>query len=243
LFKEGALPRKDFDQATVGLTQARAQYELAKKHLDALNAVVKQQELKSLKGQLSSAHGKYLGAKAQLSYSEIRSPIDGYVTERPLYPGDVPAPGSPIMIVMDMSRVTARAHIPQTDAALLKLGDNAMITQPGMDPVDGKVSLIGPALDPNSTTVEVWVEAKNPQQKLKPGSSVRVSMVAKSVANALVVPASALLTGADGSTTAPSHHLRPSGSYRPRHGHFRSAEDRRRPASAKRYSHRIRRNV
>ena len=202
LFKEGALPRKDFDQATVSLTQARAQYELAKKHLDALNSVVKQQELKGLRGQLASAHGKYLGAKAQLSYSEIRSPIDGYVTERPLFPGDIPAPGSPLMIVMDMSRVTARAHIPQTDAALLKLGDKATITAPGAEaPVEAKVSLIGPALDPNSTTVEVWVEAKNPQQKLKPGSSVRVSMVAKSVADALVIPASALLTAADGSTS------------------------------------------
>ena len=200
LFKEGALPRKDLDQATVSLTQARAQYELAKKHLDALNAVVKQQELKGLQGQLSSARGKYMGAKAQLSYSEIRSPIDGYVTERPLYPGDVAAPGTPLMTVMDLSKVTARAHIPQTDAALLKVGDKATIAVPGADdPVEGKVSLIGPALDPNSTTVEVWVETKNPKQSLKPGSSVRLSMISKTVPDALVVPAAALLTAADGS--------------------------------------------
>ncbi len=202
LFKEGALPRKDLDQATVSLTQARAQYELAKKHLDALNAVVKQQELKGLHGQLSSARGKFLGAKAQLSYSEIRSPIDGFVTERPLYPGEMAAQGTPLMTVMDLSKVTARAHIPQGDAALLKLGDKATIKVPGADSdVEGKVSLIGPALDPNSTTVEVWVEAKNPQQKMKPGTSARVSMVAKTVADALVIPDSALLTGADGATT------------------------------------------
>jgi HlyD family secretion protein len=202
LFKEGALPRKDFDQAAVSLAQAKAQYEVAKKHLDALNAVVKKEQLKGLEGQLSSARGKYLGAKAQLDYSEIRSPIDGYVTERPLYPGEMAAMGTPLMTVMDLSRVTARAHIPQSDAALLKLGDKATIAVPGVDSaVEGKVTLIGPALDPNSTTVEVWVEAKNPQQKLKPGSSVRVSMVAKTVPDALVVPASAVLTGADGATT------------------------------------------
>jgi multidrug efflux pump subunit AcrA (membrane-fusion protein) len=202
LFKEGALPRKDLDQATVSLTQARAQYELAKKHLDALNAVVKQQELKGLQGQLSSARGKYMGAKAQLSYSEIRSPIDGFVTERPLYPGEMAAQGTPLMTVMDLSKVTARAHIPQSGASLLKVGDKATITVSGAEsPIEGKVSLIGPALDPNSTTVEVWVEAKNPQQRLKPGSSVRVTMVAKTVPEALVVPASAVLTAADGSTT------------------------------------------
>src|SRR5271165_506109 len=115
LFKQGALPRKDLDQATVSLTQARAQYELAKRHLDSLNAIVKQQELKGLQGQLSSARGKYMGAEAQLSYSEIRSPIDGFVTERPFYPGEMPPAGAPLMTVMDLSRVTARSHIPQSD--------------------------------------------------------------------------------------------------------------------------------
>src|SRR3974390_2368883 len=90
LFKQGALPRKDLDQANVSLTQARAQYELAKRHLDSLNAIVKQQELKGLQGQLSSARGKYMGAEAQLGYSEIRSPIDGVVTERPFSPAALP---------------------------------------------------------------------------------------------------------------------------------------------------------
>ena len=202
LFKQGALPRKDLDQAAVGLAQAKPQYELAKQHVDSLNAVVKHQELKGLQGQLSSAKGKFQGAAAQLSYSEIRSPIDGVVTDRPLYPGEMAAAGAPLITVMDISRVTARAHIPQGDAALLKVGDNATIAVLELDqPVEGKVILVSPALDPNSTTVEVWVQAKNPKQVLKPGSSVRLSMISAAIPEALVVPASALLTGADGATT------------------------------------------
>ena len=202
LFKQGALPRKEMDQAGVALTQARAQYELAKRHLDSLNAVVRQQELKGFEGQLSSAKGKYLGAQAQYNYSEIHSPIDGFVTDRPLYPGETPAAGVALLTVMDTSSVTARAHIPQPDAALLKVGDEASIEVPGSEkPVDGKVTLVSPALDPNSTTVEVWVQVKNPHGTLKPGTSVRLSMVSKSVPNALVVPAAAVLTGADGATT------------------------------------------
>jgi RND family efflux transporter MFP subunit len=63
------------------------------------------------------------------------------------------------------------------------------------------VTLVSPALDPNSTTVEVWVQAKNPKQTLKPGTSVRLSMVSETVPDALVVPASAVLTAADGSAT------------------------------------------
>ena len=202
LFKQGALPRKDLDQAAVALAQAKPQYELAKRHLDALNAVVHQQELKGLQGQLSSAKGKYQGAAAQLSYSEIRSPLNGVVTDRPLYPGEMAAAGTPLVTVMDISRVTARAHIPQSEALLLKVGDPANIAIPGQEEtVEGKVTLVSPALDPNSTTVEVWVEAKNPKQTLRPGSSVRLSVVSKAVPDALVVPASALLTGPDGATT------------------------------------------
>jgi multidrug efflux pump subunit AcrA (membrane-fusion protein) len=203
LFNQGALPRKDLDQAGVALTQARSQYELAKRHLDSLNAVVKQQTLKGYEGQLSSAKGKYMGAQAQYGYSEIRSPIDGVVTDRPLYPGEMPAAGSPLITVMDISSVTARAHIPQKDAATLKVGDEATLEIPGLEkPAEGKVTLVSPALDPNSTTVEVWVQAKNPHQTLRPGTSVRLSVVSDSVNDALVVPAAAILTGADGATTA-----------------------------------------
>jgi HlyD family secretion protein len=202
LFQQGALPRKELDQAGVDLTQARNQYELAQKHLEAMQAIGKQQTLKSAAGQLESAKGKYLGATAQLSYSEIRSPINGVIADRPLYPGEMAAAGTPLLTVMDISQVIARAHIPQPDAALLKLGDKATITAPGEDqPTEGKITVISPALDPNSTTVEVWVLAKNPEQRLKPGTSVRLSMLARTILDALVIPAASLLTAEDGTTT------------------------------------------
>src|SRR5579863_177435 len=123
LFEQGALPRKELDQSRVDITQARNQYAIAKKHLDSLMAIGKTQELKAAAGQLESAKGKYMGATAQLSYSEIRSPINGFITDRPLYPGEMAAAGTPLLTVMDLSAVIAKAHIPQSDAAALKVGD------------------------------------------------------------------------------------------------------------------------
>jgi HlyD family secretion protein len=201
LYQEGALPRKELDQSSVEIIQARNQYAMAKRHLDTLQAIGKQQELKAAAGQLESAKGKYMGAQAQLSYSEIRSPIDGVVTDRPLYPGEMAAAGTAVVTVMDISAVIAKAHIPQADAALLKVGDKGTITVPGLDEtVEGTVTVVSPALDPNSTTVEVWLEAKNPKQRLKPGTSVQLSLTAKTVKDALVVPAAAVITAADGSS-------------------------------------------
>jgi HlyD family secretion protein len=202
LFDQGALPRKELDQSRVDITQARNQYAIAKQHLDTLMATGKQQELVAAEGQLESAKGKYQGAQAQLSYSEIRSPINGVITDRPLYPGEMAAAGTPLLTVMDISSVIAKAHIPQDEAAALKVGDKGTMTVPGIaEPINGKVTVVSPALDPNSTTVEVWFEAKNPRHELKPGTSVHLSLTAQTVKDALVVPASSVLTAPDGTTT------------------------------------------
>lgn len=202
LFREGALPRKDLEQSGVDLTNARNQYEIAQKHLDSLKGMGEAELAKSARGQLESAQGKFQGAEAQLQYSEIRSPISGVVTERPLYPGEMAAAGTPLLTIMDISQVVARAHIPQTEAVLLRRGDNATVTAPGIDqPIQGKLVLVSPALDPNSTTVEIWVQCKNPKEVLRPGTSAQITMVARTVNDALAIPAASLLTAQDGTTS------------------------------------------
>jgi len=200
LYEQGALPRKELDQSRVDYTMASNQYAIAKQHLEALMKIGKPQELKSAAGQLESAKGKYQGAEAQLSYSEIRSPINGVITERPLYPGEMATAGTPLLTVMDLSTVIAKAHIPQSEAESLKVGDKGEMQFPGIEnPIAGRVTVVSPALDRNSTTVEVWFEAKNPKREIRPGTSVQVSLTAQTVKDALVVPVSAVLTAPDGS--------------------------------------------
>jgi HlyD family secretion protein len=201
LYQQGALPRKDFDQAAVALIQAKSQYEIASMHMAALQSAGKKQQLKSAEGQLTSAKGKYEGAAALLAYSEIRSPINGVVTDRPTYPGETPPPGTPLLTVMDTSSVIARTHIPQDQAVQLKPGDAATLHAPGNIEVPGKVTLVSPALDPNSTTVEVWIEAANPDGRLRPGTTVTVEAIARTINEAIVVPASALLKTPEGGSS------------------------------------------
>ena len=199
LFQQGALPRRDLDSAEVTLLQARSQNEQAKKQLADLQRVGQEQGLKAAQGTRESAQGRMLAAQAQLSYSEIRSPIDGVVTDRPLYEGDLANANQPILTVMNTSRLIAKAHIPQSEAAVLKVGNSAELKIPGLDePLKGRVSLVSPALDPGSTTIEVWVEASKPDPALKPGMSVEVSMTAKMVKDALVVPTPAMYKNSEG---------------------------------------------
>jgi multidrug efflux pump subunit AcrA (membrane-fusion protein) len=199
LYEQGAIPRRDFDAAEVALLQARSQSEQAQRQLSDLNRLGREQTLKSAGGQLSAAKGKYLNARAQLSYSEIRSPIDGVVTDRPLFPGELATANLPLLTVMNTSKLIAKAHISQSEAVLLKVGNAAEIALPGLDePIEARVSLVSPALDPGSTTIEVWVETKKTNSALKPGMSVQITAIPKSAENALVVPVSALFKTPEG---------------------------------------------
>ncbi len=164
LFAEGAIPGRDLDTAQAALVQAQAAHQIAKQHLEAVQKVSHKAALESAHGQLTSAKGKYLGAQAQLSYTEIRSPIPGVVTDRPLFAGETASAGNPVITVMDTSALLAKLHLSQIQSQQLSLGAPASIAVPGVtEPVPAKVALISPALDPGSTTVEVWLRVANPK--------------------------------------------------------------------------------
>ncbi|MGB9406349.1 MAG: efflux RND transporter periplasmic adaptor subunit [Terracidiphilus sp.] len=200
LFAEGAIPGRDLDTANAALVQAQAAYDAVAKHLELLRSVSHAAALKSAQGQLTSAEGKYKGAAAQVSYSEIRSPINGVVTDRPLFAGETAAVGAPLLTVMDTSSLLAKTHLAQSLAQRIKLGDDASVVVPGMAAqVAAKVTLISPALDPGSTTVEVWLKIDNKAGTLKVGTPVKVSITGRTVAQAWKLPVSAILTAQDGS--------------------------------------------
>jgi HlyD family secretion protein len=192
LYKQGAMSQKDVQDANIALMQARNQYDLAEK----------QYTLQSAEGQLTAAKGKLATAEADVSYSTIVSPFDGVVTDRPYYSGETPASGSPVVTVMDLSRVVARAYLTPQQATQLHVGDAASVTpQNGSAEIPAKVTVISPALDPNSTTIQVWVEAANAGGHLKPGTSATVSIVTSTVKDALIVPSEAILSAPDGTNS------------------------------------------
>ena len=201
LYSDGALARRLVDEAQVAYTQARGQYETAQAHLNSLQRFSQQEQIKGAAAQAEAAKAHYRGAEAQLSYSEIRSPITGVITDRSVYEGEMASAGSPLFTVMDVSKVVARANIPQSQAAYLKVGAAATVTQTdSSEEVPGKVIVVSPAVDPNSTTVQVWIEMENPGERLKPGATVHVSIVAATLKNVVAVPTAAVLPSAEGDT-------------------------------------------
>jgi multidrug resistance efflux pump len=201
LFKDGALARKLVDEAQVGAAQAKANHDTALQHLQALQSVGRQEQVNTAAAQVAAAKGHYDGAEAQVRYAEVRSPINGVITDRPVYPGEMASAGAPLLTVMDMSKVVARVNMAQDQAKNVKVGNEATITPAdGGELVTGRVTIVSPASDPNSTTVQVWVQADNPGERMHAGQAVHVSIVAATLEGATLIPAAAVLPNAEGET-------------------------------------------
>lgn len=195
--REGALAQKLVDDARLSMVQAQIQLETAQKHLEALTQVGQKQSARGAEAQVNAAKAHYETAKVQLAYAQVTSPIAGVVADRTVYPGDTPVSGTPMLSIIDVSEVVARANVPVKDAMFIKVGRPARIAGPDGD-IPGTVTVVSPAVDPTTTTVQVWVRAANPGEKLKPGATVRVAIIAETIQDTMVVPASALLNGDDG---------------------------------------------
>src|ERR1019366_5038884 len=112
---------------------------------------------------------------------------------RPLYAGEMATPGAPLVTVMDISRIIARANVPQNQSASVKVGQPATITQVDTNQaVEGKVTVARPPTPHNSTTIQVWVQAKTPGEQLKPGTSVHVTIMTEVIKATPVVPIAAI---------------------------------------------------
>ena len=201
LLQQGAISSRDVETAAVAAVQAQAAYDTAVTRLANAQKTTSKTSKESANGQLASAQGKVESAEAQVSYASLRSPIDGVVTDRPLFPGEMAPAGTPVITVMDTTSLLAKLHISQAAAQRLAVGGTAELTVPGeADPQPATISLISPALDPGSTTVEIWLKLPNPGGRYRVGTPVHAVIRGTTIADAVQVPVGAILPADDGST-------------------------------------------
>ena len=197
LVREGALAQKLADDAKVALVQAQSQFDVAQRHLESLQTAGRAGQIKAAQSAVDAAKARLASAQVQVTYSEIRSPIDGIVSDRPLNAGEMASSGSPIITVVNSAEIVARTNVAVRDAQFVHAGDTATIAAPD-GALTGKVTVVSPSVDPSSTTIEVWIRARNPGEKLKPGVTSQVTIQSSSINDAIVIPAAALLSSDEG---------------------------------------------
>lgn len=138
--------------------------------------------------------------KTQLDYTEIRSPLNGVVTDRKLDPGDVVARHAHVLTVADLSRLVVRAEISELSIPLLSPGQKVEVqvdAVPGRK-YPGKVARVFPRVDPGSRLGTVEVEIAGTAKDLRPGLLCRVVFSSPSASDAMVIPSDAVKTDPGG---------------------------------------------
>lgn len=140
LYKDGVVSQSALDQATMNYQTSLADVNAAEKDLSQAQAnlgvaqaakdtvAVKAQQIRVLQESRNSALAQLAEAKANLAERNIYAPTDGTILSRTVEVGDVVSPGSPIFVMVDMSRLYLKVYVPEPDIPKLKLGDEAGIT-------------------------------------------------------------------------------------------------------------------
>lgn len=142
--------------------------------------------------QLRAAEEGLLAADVYVDYAAVKSPFDGVVTARNVEKGDMAAPGMPLFVVEDTSRMKVVAQVAESGAAGLRAGapSEVVVSSLGDEIRYGVVEEILPSADPRSRTFTVRVLLDNPEGRLRSGmfARLRLPRVAGSGASAVVVP-------------------------------------------------------
>jgi multidrug efflux system membrane fusion protein len=174
LRERGSVSPQEFEEVAARKTAADAQLDQAKRGREAMLA------------RKSQARAGLAEAETLLSYSRVRSPIDGIVTARMVDPGAQAAPGMLLLTVEDDSHYRVDTMADEELAGRVRAGDPVTID----GKINARVTNIVPAVDPATRSALVKIDLPR-HSGLRSGAFVRVAFAVGS-RSGITVPASAI---------------------------------------------------
>ncbi len=177
---EGAVEqaRLGLKQAEAALDDARSDYERFE-HLYKDEVVTRQQYEKMklnhdiAESRMAQARSGLGTAQGQMRYATVTSPIDAVVTRKLANEGDIAAPGHPVLLLENPSRLQVQTSVPMYLYRGLRLGQRVMVEIDGQPrPVAASVARLSPAADPVAHTYLVKLDVAAPN--LSSGAFARV---------------------------------------------------------------------
>src|ERR1041384_1641355 len=203
LNEEGGISKKALDASLLAQTTAENDLKLAEATARLHAATMNPTDRRTAEAKLKQAEDRLAGLESQLSYATIRAPITGVITDQFQFRGEFAAAGAKLFAIDDVSEVIVKAPVADTVAAQLKPGDTAKVypqSLPGEEMV-GIISLVSNASDPQNRTVEVWVNLKKEDGRLRADSAAKVVVATQAANDVIVVPVEAVTLDASTGNT------------------------------------------
>jgi RND family efflux transporter MFP subunit len=158
------LAQLDVREIQAKLDQALAVREQAENDLNRYSALIEkravtQQEFDAAKARERVAKAAAAEAEVNLAYATITAPFNGLITRKLAEVGDLASPGRPLVEMEDTTSLRLEADIPEAIISRVELGAklNVRIASKPNE-LEGVVSEIAPAGDPNSRTFVVKLD-------------------------------------------------------------------------------------
>jgi len=160
----------------------------------------------SQQGMVAADNAAITNAALNLEFTAITSPIDGVVGEQLVYPGNIiKAEDAPMAMINQIHPISVLFSVPEQYLAEIKqemlnapLRIEAAVQNMVGNPVEGQLTFIDNAVDPNSGTIQLKGTFGNEDNRLWPGQFVRIQLTLSQLPNAIVVPTQAVQTGQNG---------------------------------------------
>ncbi|CAN5196031.1 efflux RND transporter periplasmic adaptor subunit [soil metagenome] len=126
---------------------------------------------------------------------DVLAPMSGVIDEATATIGQTVEPATTLFHIRDGSQVNIVARVYEEDLGKIAIGQvaNVRLLAYADKTFSGKIVLVGPSLDPQSRTVEVWVKLANDEGLLKPNLFARVGVILRQADAALSVPTAAII--------------------------------------------------
>lgn len=174
------LVRLDTSQMDLQVSEASNDVSTAQQYLNSVSSSGNAVAVAQAQQALQMAQSRYNALISQESSPTFHdgilvSPMHGVITAVNINPGEIFAPGTVLVTVMDLSSVVVHAQLPLEDLNLVHVGLPAVVTPSAVSnlSVSGKVVSVIPTADPQTDTFEAWI-ALPKQQAILPGMSAFV---------------------------------------------------------------------
>jgi HlyD family secretion protein len=190
LFAGGAISREAFDRAALADEVASAELERSEEQLRLLERGTRAERVAAQQAQVALAEAALAAAEAALGKLSLAAPFAGRVTVRHLEPGEIVAPGTPVVTLLDAADRWVRIYVPENRIGAVALGARCGIvsdTYPGKE-YAGEVVFIASEAEFTPKSVQTQEERvrlvyavkvrvlADPGYELKPGMPVDVTL-------------------------------------------------------------------
>jgi RND family efflux transporter MFP subunit len=143
---------------------------------------------------VQAAEAQLAQTQLLLSDAVVRAPIAGQVAKRYVQPGEKVAFDTPLLHIVDLSRLELQAQAPVADVARIAQGAEVEVEIEGLagQPYRGRIDRINPTTEAGSRMIAVYVMLPNDDGRLRGGMFAKVRLQVGSDAPVPALPVTAV---------------------------------------------------